>query len=464
MKKISILLFASLLLFACKPNAKVLTETTNGEHASWVYDATIYEVNVRQYTPEGTFNAFATNIPRLKEMGVDILWFMPIQTIGKVERKGSLGSYYSIRNYTEVNKEFGTIDDFKLVVNKAHSSGMKVILDWVANHSSRDAVWLENENWYVKDSLGNVIAPYDWSDVAKLNYENEAMRDAMVQAMLYWVREADVDGFRCDVAGEVPTDFWERVTDSIRTIKPDFFMLAEAEKPELNDKAFDAFYAWDFHHKMNMVAQGKENVDSLRLSLGRINNNFNKKAIPMYFTSNHDENSWNGTEFERMGDARLTFAALTYVLPGMSLIYNGQEVGFNRRLSFFEKDSIDWTSPDYTLVEKENTNTQFYKLLIAFKKSNPALFTQEKGGEMVEIKNDMPDKVWSFKRVKGENEVQCLFNFSNEDVLVRFEDSFPGDDFKQFHDGAPSISMMSIALKPWEYKFFYKGGEDLKKL
>ena len=184
----------------------------------------------------------------------------------------------------------------------------------------------------------------------------------------------------------------------------------------------------------------------------------------MYFTSNHDENSWNGTEQERMGEARHAFAALTYVLPGMPLIYSGQEVGFNRRLAFFEKDSIDWTSPSYSYVKNENTITNFYKSLIAFKKSNPALFTQEKGGEMVEIKNDMPEKVWSFKRVKGENEVQCLFNFSNEDVLVRFEDSYPGADFKQFSDGAPSVPTISIALKPWEYKLFYKGEKIKKRL
>lgn len=452
MRKISILLFAAFLLFACKSNET--TEpvvTVSGEHADWVYDATIYEVNVRQYTTEGTFSAFEQHIPRLQELGVDILWFMPIQTIGEVERKGTLGSYYSIQNYTEVNGEFGTLQDFKSVVDKAHASGMKVILDWVANHTSRDAVWLENEDWYVTDTDGKIVAPYDWSDVAKLNYNNEDMRDAMVQSMLWWVHETDIDGFRCDVANEVPTDFWLRVTDSLKAIKPDIFMLAEAEEPELNNKIFDAYYAWDFHHKMNIVAKGEGNVDSLRLSLNKMNSRFDDRAIPMYFTSNHDENSWNGTEFERMGDAASTFAALTYVLPGMPLIYNGQEVGFNRRLEFFEKDNIDWTASS-----SEHDFTNLYEQLNAFKKSNPALLTQEKDGEMVEIENNMSDKVWSFKRVKGENEVHCVFNFTDEDVFVSFDEAIGGEGFKEFPGETSSDVIESIKLEAWEYKLYYK--------
>lgn len=452
MRKISILLFATFLLFACKSNDT--TETVaivSGQHTDWVYDATIYEVNVRQYTTEGTFSAFEEHIPRLQELGVDILWFMPIQTIGEVERKGTLGSYYSIQNYTEVNGEFGTLQDFKSVVDKAHASGMKVILDWVANHTSRDAVWLENEDWYVTDSDGKIVAPYDWSDVAKLNYNNEDMRDAMVQSMLWWVHETDIDGFRCDVANEVPTDFWLSVTDSLKAIKPNIFMLAEAEEPELNNKAFDAYYAWDFHHKMNMVAKGEGNVDSLRLSLNKMNSRFDDRAIPMYFTSNHDENSWNGTEFERMGDAVSIFAALTYVLPGMPLIYNGQEVGFNRRLEFFEKDNIDWSDSG-----SKFQFTDLYVQLNAFKKSNSALFTQEKGGEMVEVENNISDKVWSFKRLKGENEVHCVFNFTDEDVVVSFEKTIAGEGFKDFHNATSSDAIESVKLKAWEYKLFYK--------
>lgn len=445
-------MFAALLLFACKTNDTTeVTTTDSGQHTDWVYDATIYEVNVRQYTTEGTFSAFQQHLPRLKELGVDILWFMPIQTIGEVERKGSLGSYYSIQNYTEVNSEFGTIEDFKTVVDKAHAAGMKVILDWVANHTSRDAVWLEKKDWYVTNSDGKIVAPYDWSDVAKLNYDNEDMRRAMLESMLWWVRETGIDGFRCDVANEVPTDFWITATDSLKRLKPDIFMLAEAEEPELNQQAFDAYYAWGFHHKMNMVAKGEGNVDSLRASLNKMITRFDDRAIPMYFTSNHDENSWNGTEFERMGDAVPTFAALTYVLPGMPLIYNGQEVGFNRRLEFFEKDNIDWPS-----AESVHWLTDLYEHLNALKESNPALFAQEKGGEMVEIANNMPQKVWSFKRVKGENEVHCVFNFSDEEVWVEFEDGVSGTSFREFNIDEPSVGISAMKLKPWEFKLYYK--------
>ena len=315
MKKSFVLyLLIPLLLFSCKQGNKpaVVTDQKTSVHPEWVYNATIYEVNTRQYTPEGTFNAFAQHLPRLKQLGVDILWFMPIQTIGEKGRKGTLGSYYSIRNYTEVNKEFGTLDDFKNVVKQAHEQGMKVILDWVANHTSRDNVWMDQHpDWYVRDSLGNIPVLYDWTDIAELNYDKADMRAEMIKSMMFWIREADIDGFRCDVAGEVPTDFWLAAKDSLKTLKSDIFMLAEAEKPELNESAFDAYYAWNFHHKMNMVAQGKANVDSLRAALQKMKTDFSPNAIPMIFTSNHDENSWNGTEFERMGDAAKTFAALT---------------------------------------------------------------------------------------------------------------------------------------------------------
>lgn len=452
MKKIFLLLTVSLVLFSCG-NKKEKTQdvvTFPSAHPQWVYDATIYEVNVRQYTSEGTFDAFARHLPRLKELGTDILWFMPIQPIGEEERKGTLGSYYSIKNYTAVNPEFGTLADFKKTVQQAHDSGMKVILDWVANHTSRDAVWITDttRDWYAIDSLGHIVAPYDWTDVAKLNYDNADMRAEMIQSMLFWVREADIDGFRCDVAGEIPTDFWETARDSLTAIKPDIFMLAEAEKPELNENAFDAFYAWDFHHKMNVVAQGKENADSIRVSLKRLTERFSPNAIPMYFTSNHDENSWNGTEFERMGNAAKTFAVLSYMLPGMPLIYNGQEVGFDRRLQFFEKDSIDW--------KDKGDFTGFYKSLNAFRKSNPSLFSQEKGGIFEEINNNNSSKVLSFKRIKDSNEVWCIFNLNKEKSKVSFETDFPGEGFNVYPDNSSAVSFKEIELKPWEVKVFFK--------
>ena len=430
-------------------------------HPEWVYDAVIYEVNTRQYTPEGTFNAFSEHLPRLKELGVDILWFMPIQSIGEVDRKGTLGSYYSIKDYQEVNSEFGTLEDFKSVVEKAHDLDMKVILDWVANHTSRDAVWVENHpDWYLRDSLGNLSIMYDWTDIAPLDYKVPEMREAMINAMMFWIREAGIDGFRCDVAGEVPTDFWVAAKDSLVALNSDIFLLAEAEKPELNESVFDAYYAWDFHHKMNQVAQGKENVDSLRSSWQRMNSRFSSAAIPMYFTSNHDENSWNGTEFERMGEAAESFAVLSYMLPGMPLIYSGQEVGLNRRLEFFEKDLIDWSDE---AVNEDEKFTRLYKRLNLFKKQNEALLAPERGNNMVDIINDSPEQVWSFRRLTDENEVVCLFNFSDEKIRVKFNEPVPGDGFhvaSLYASTTPNSSevfpLEEVDLQPWEYVIYYK--------
>jgi len=406
------------------------TEETK-HHVNWVYDATIYEVNIRQYTEEGTFSAFINHIPRLKDLGVDILWIMPVQPIGEKEKKGTLGSYYSIKNYTQTNPHFGSLDDFKQLVNTAHNAGMKVILDWVANHTSHDADWILNhKDWYVTDSLGNVVSPYDWTDVAKLNYDNTDMRKAMQNAMIFWLKETNIDGFRCDVAYEVPTDFWETTVDELKKVKPDIFMLAEAEKPELNIKAFNAYYNWEVHHKMNDIAQGKANVNSLREALSKMSE-YPDYAIPMLFTSNHDENSWNGSEFERMGDAARTFAVFTYFLPGIPLIYSGQEAGFKKRLEFFEKDVIDWNDSD--------NYTAFYQMLIKLKKANKTLFCQELGGKLEEIKTNRPEDIFAFRRKAGDNEVIAIFNLSRNTVDVTIEND--------------NIALRQIQLSPWEYQF-----------
>lgn len=450
MKQVFFLFIASLFLFSCGNKKKeVAPQIDSSKHPEWSYGATIYEVNVRQYTKEGTFEAFSKEIPRLKELGVDILWFMPIQPIGKVERKGTLGSYYSIQDYKAVNPEFGKMQDFQKVVKLAHDNGMKVIMDWVANHTSRDAVWLQQHpDWYMKDSLGKVIAPFDWTDVAELDYSKKEMRAEMINAMSYWLKEANLDGFRCDVAGEIPTDFWLEAKDALLKIQPSLFMLSEYEKPELNEKAFDAFYTWDFFHKMNDVAQGKSGVDSLRVAYNKIQTNFPKHAMPMFFTSNHDENSWNGTEFERMGKAAPTFAALTFMMPGIPLIYNGQEVGFNRRLQFFEKDLIDW---------KENKSfTDLYAMLVKFRKSNVALHSPEKGGTFQEIKTDKPSAIWAFKRVKDANEIVCVFNLSNAVQKVKFDNTIFLNHYKRFGAAEIPENLSELELQPWEYLIYYK--------
>lgn len=415
-----------ILVSGCAGSQKTQSPVTNVVHPEWTADAVLYEVNVRQYTEEGTFAAFDEHLPRLKELGVDILWFMPVYPIGEVERKGELGSYYSISDYKAVNPEFGTAEDFKTTVDKAHELGFKVILDWVANHTSRDHSWIEEHpDWYVMDdSTGTPVAPFDWTDVAELDYENHEMRAAMLDAMTYWVSEIGVDGFRCDVAHEVPVDFWNYAVKALRQIRPDLFMLAEAEKPELMTDAFDAYYGWSNHAYMNRLAQGKATAAEYAAYRTNHAGEFPLESIEMNFISNHDENSWNGTEFERMGDAALQFAALTFAEPGMPLIYSGQEVGNDKSLEFFTHDPITW--------DDRGGFTQFYRDLIAMRDAHPAMYAPREGAPMVILANDRPDQVFAFERrlADGSDWFAAIFNFSAEEVTVTVsEGGIAGESF-----------------------------------
>lgn len=325
----------------------------------WAFNKTIYEVNLRQFSEEGNFDGFRKHLPRLKELGVGILWFMPIHPIGELNRKGSLGSYYSVKDYLDVNPEFGTIDDFKELVKEIHSLGMYVIIDWVANHTAWDHQWTKTHpEFYNKDDKGNFIPPVDdWSDVIDLNYENKALWSEMINALKFWVTECDIDGYRCDVAGMVPIEFWIEAREQLDKIKP-VFMLAEWDTPEMHF-AFDMTYDWNMHKTMNEVAKGKKSADEIIHHIQKDLENYPSYAFRMQFTDNHDENSWNGTVFERLGDAAECFAVLTFLIPDMPLIYSGQEAGLNKRLSFFEKDPIDW---------KEHKFFALYKSLIELKK------------------------------------------------------------------------------------------------
>lgn len=450
MKKLlsSIALFS--VLISC--TSKQDTGKSAVEPSQWWSDATIYEINTRQFSPQGTFSEVEKQLPRLKDMGVDILWFMPIQPIGQLNRKGSLGSYYSIADYTAVNPEFGTMDDFKKLVDKAHQLDMKVILDWVANHTSWDAKWINNDGWYSLDSTGKKYSPYDWSDVVELNYDNSAMRNEMINEMKYWIVNAGIDGFRADMAHEVPTSFWNAASDSLKALKPDIFMLAESENPDLMNKAFDMNYAWELHHLMNALAKSEVKADSLWRFYEKKNIQFQKKDIQMIFTSNHDENSWAGTEFERMGDAAPAFAALTYVLPGMPLIYNGQESGFNRRLAFFDKDSIDW------IQTKLDQYSALYRNLNDLRKNNQALWSGEDGGDLVRVNNTMPDQVFSFKREKGDDCVVGVFNFTDTMVDVKLNDESLKGEYNTFGSDADIklAANESIVLPPYGYAIFYR--------
>ena len=445
MKKLFIAALALFALVSCAPK-----QQCNAVHTKWAYDATIYELNTRQATEEGTFAAAEALLPEIKESGVDIIWIMPIQQIGVLERKGTLGSYYAITDYCKFNPEFGTRADFESFLAKAHELGLKVILDWVANHTAPDSEWTKNDGWHYRDSLGNLMVQYDWTDISKLNYDNQDMRAAMKQAMHWWMDTIGIDGFRCDVAGEVPTDFWNDVMAEIRVKHPDMFTLAEdeAEAQDLTESAFDMYYGWELHHLMNGVAQGKKTVEDLWGYFAKVDTTIRKEAIRMNFTSNHDENSWNGTEFERMGDATDLFAAFTYVVPGMPMIYTGQMSGNHHRLEFFEKDVID---------RVENApQTALYKGLNDLRAANRALWSNEKGADMVRLTADN-DKVFACVRTKscpkhGDNTVIAIMNMSAEPQTVTLDLTNLEGEYNCLCGKSMTVeAKQTIELTPWKY-------------
>ena len=402
MKKLLIICVALLSLVGCKKTK------TPSVHPDWTYSSVMYEVNIRQFSPEGTFAGVEAQLPRLKELGVDILWLMPMYEIGTEGRKGTLGSYYAISDYKKVNPEFGTMEDFEHLLAAAHKLGFKVILDWVANQTAPDNVWMTEKpaDFYERDADGNAIWEYDWTDTRSLNYDNEDVWWAQDDAMRFWL-EKGVDGFRCDAAGEVPAAFWKGILPKMNQDYPDIYLLAEAERDNLADPAetFDANYAWELHHLLNSLAQGRKTVADLQEYVARDAARFPKEAFRLTFTSNHDENSWSGTEFEREGAAANACAVLCFTLPGSQpLIYTGQEIGLSRRLEFFEKDPItDWSANEYTT---------FWKKLVDLKHNNPALAAGETGGDIVwwEIPEGLDGIVAFHREVKG-NKVIVLANF-----------------------------------------------------
>ena len=401
--------FLSLSLLVAMIFTSCCNNTPQGAHPEWTYDAVVYEMNVRQYTPEGTFAAADQHLRRLKELGVDIVWLMPIYPIGVKERKGTLGSYYAISDYCKTNPEFGTLEQFDAFVASAHKLGLKVVLDWVANHTSPDALWINERpaDWYVRDEQGNTIVQYDWTDIAKLNYDNHDMRAEMVKAMRFWM-ERGIDGFRCDMACEVPFDFWKATTAELRKDYPQMYWLAEGENTELHNNSFDASYAWELHHLLNAIARSEKGVNELKEYIAKDAAAHPAEAFRLMFTSNHDENSWAGTEFERMGDAAKVMAVLTFTLPnGQPLIYTGQEMGWNKRFEFFEKDHIPaWEANEYA---------EFYKSLTTLRHNNPALAAGERGGK-IEYIDAVPEGVFAFRRAVEGNSVTVYANLTKEAV------------------------------------------------
>lgn len=430
------------------------------KHPEWSYKSVIYELNTRQFTAQGTFAAATEHLPRLAALGIDILWIMPIFPIGRERRKGTCGSYYSIADYTAVNEEFGSLDDFRQFVNRAHSLGMRVILDWVANHTARDARWArEHPDWYVwNEAKGEIETPFDWSDTAKLDFSNAAMRDEMIRSMRFWLRETKIDGYRCDMAMLVPIDFWDRATAEL-TLEMEgqgreLFMLAESEGPEFHN-AFDATYGWELHHIFNSIAQGEANCYTLGERLSHENSIYPYSAMRMQFTSNHDENSWNGSAITRMGVAAPAFAALSFMLSGMPLIYNGQECSLERSLEFFERDPIDWKKLE---SEGGRRATTLYSDLCRLKHTHPALAAGEQGGNIAAISNSEPWRVFAIKREVEGRIVIGVFNLSNTSANIEFYD----DDFRGAYKqlGADNEAILSsnspFHIPAWGYFVYYK--------
>lgn len=411
---------------------------------AWSVDASIYEVNVRQYTPEGTFEAFTEHIPRLKEMGVEILWLMPIHPIGEENRKGPLGSYYSIVDYREINPEFGNKEDFRSLIETAHEHDMKVLLDWVANHTAWDAVWTEtNPEFYETDEDGNFVPPVeDWDDVIQLDLDNPEMQEQMIQAMEYWVDEFDVDGYRADVAYMVPTKFWVRARQRLDQIKP-VFMLAEAEKPELH-RAFDMTYAWNYAETIRDIGAGEADLNALNEALAQNFEQFDREDYRMFFTTNHDENSWTESDTEMYGENFENFAVLSATVWGMPLIYSGQESRLDKQLEFFEKDEIIWG--DYALED-------FYRTLLTLKKENSALYNGERGGSYLKNSTNRDETIFSYKRIHDDNRVFVILNFSDKSVSFEFDSGEQGVWFDIFNEEEVEISSQ-YQLDSHSYRVF----------
>ncbi|WP_421774440.1 alpha-amylase family glycosyl hydrolase [Gracilimonas sp.] len=419
------------------------------EQLEWSKNSSIYEINVRQYSEEGTIEAVRKDLPRIREMGVRILWLMPIHPIGEKNRKGSLGSYYSVQDYKDVNPNFGTKADFARFVDEAHQLGFKVIIDWVANHTAWDNPWTENPEWFELTDEGNFMPPRgtDWSDVIQLDYENEEMRAAMIDALEYWVREFDIDGYRCDVAGMVPTDFWKEAIDSLNTIKP-VFMLAEDGEPELVKEAFHMNYAWQYAHTIREIAKGHQTFQDLDSLMQVTEVNYPSSAYRMYFTSNHDENSWNGTDPEMYGDNFENFAVLSATIDGMPLIYNGQESGLDKQLEFFEKDPIEWKDYKYQ---------DFYTTLVGLKRDTPALWNGDFGGELEFIKvPEGSEGVLAYKRQKDDSEVVVVMNFSGNRESVALPDVGVDESYATYNSTSLMVTSEEISFGPNQWVIFVK--------
>ena len=388
----------------------------------------IYCVNLRQYSMEGSFNAFAKHLPGLKEMGVEILWFMPVHPIGKVKRKGSLGSYYSIADFTDVNPEFGAKEDFRSVIDKAHGLGLKVIMDWVANHAAWDNVWTTtNPDFFVRDEQGNFKPPYDWDDVIQIDHANTREQQAMIDAMLYWIKDFDIDGFRADLAHLTPLEFWINARLQASSIKDNLIWLAETEDINYH-QAFDISFTWKWMHDTEEYVKGQKPFSALTDTLNFYQHDFPADAQRMWFTSNHDENSWNGTAFEKYGAYVKALTVFNFTYYGLPLIYSGEESGLNKRLKFFDKDPIEW--------EEQSEWRSFYTTLLALRKRNAAIAGGLQSFPQF-INGAAEQEILGFYRIMGESKVLVLLNmgkekkqmfFNNDNIIGSYKNIFTGGE------------------------------------
>ncbi len=419
--------------------------------ADWVHSTNIYEVNLRQYTAEGTFAAFAKHLPRLKDMGVEVIWFMPITSISVKNRKGSLGSYYACSSYVETNPEFGTMDEFKQLVNQIHELGMKVIIDWVANHTGWDHEWtISHPEYFTQDHLGNFKPPVEnWEDVIHLNFHNPALRKAMIDAMRFWVKDSSIDGFRCDMAMLVPVDFWAEARTELDKLK-ELFWLGEFD--QWNDEpfayVFDVSYSWHWMHITQEFYQKHQPIVELDKALSGYQTKHPFQHIRSFFTSNHDENSWNGTEYEKYSDFAIPLAVFSCMWNGIPLIYSGQELPNLKRLQFFDKDEIEWTG--------NPALHQFYKKLLLLRKQQPALLSGHKDVITWRIATDHPDQLFCFVRKNKENEIVVVLNFSAEKINFQLQDHRVRGEFTNELTTEKNDISSDFTIESWGYQIMTK--------
>ncbi|HJZ69795.1 MAG TPA: alpha-amylase family glycosyl hydrolase [Blastocatellia bacterium] len=412
----------------------------------WIRDAVIYEVFPRAFSPEGSFNGITAKLDQLKNLGVTILWLMPIHQIGQEKKKGSIGSPYAVRDYYSINPDYGTKDDLHRLINEAHRRGLKVIIDIVANHTSWDSVMMKHPEFYKHDAQGKIIWPYDWTDVAWLNYESPKLRDYMLDVLEYWIREFDLDGFRCDVAGEVPTGFWERARAELEKIKPDIVMLAEASKPELLVKAFDLDYAWPLHGTLTDVLKGGAPATAIRQVWEQERAKFPRGSIHMVFSDNHDESR----AIARFGErGALAATALVFTLDGVPLVYNGMEAGDTTESgapALFEKLPILWAN-----VERRPQFAMFYKQMISLRREHRALSR----GDLDWVHNSDEPRIVSFVRRDPNEQLLVAINTTNRPFSgaievtngSSFKDVTPASISKEHRAGLPALTLESWGIR-----------------